>query len=154
VISAGWLLASGADIYIIYTLVRRPTMVLDFSLTLILNHTILTTYYASSFPTSLFFWLIMSLGGLLLIVFAEQLCVRREMREGLKTVTTGTPRRSTMTTRPNQEELFNATLDQLDRQDDDGESDGNGDDDSNQDADDAHRHGYEQIELMERGVAR
>jgi len=86
VISIGWLIASGVDIYIIYTLIRRPTMVLDFSLTLILNHTILTTYYASSFPTSLFFWFIMSIGTLFLIVFAEQLCVRRELRQGLKTI--------------------------------------------------------------------
>lgn len=62
-------------------------MVLDFTLTLILNHTILTTYYASSFPTSLFFWAIMGGSALLIIIFAEQLCVRREMREGLKAIT-------------------------------------------------------------------
>lgn len=69
-----------------YTFVRRPTYILDFSLTLIMNHLILTTYYSASFPSSLFFWLVMLAGAILLIAFAEQLCVRREMKEGMKTV--------------------------------------------------------------------
>lgn len=51
-----------------------------------MNHLILTTYYTASFPNSLFFWLIMTSGAVLLIAFAEQLCVRREMQEGMKTV--------------------------------------------------------------------
>lgn len=66
----------------IYYLIRRPTHILDFSLTLIFIHVILTTYYASSFPTSLFFWAIMAGSSALQIIWSEQLCVRREMKEG------------------------------------------------------------------------
>jgi hypothetical protein len=67
----------------LYYLIRRPTSILDFSLTLLFNHLVLTTYYASSFPTSLFFWTIITASAVVQIVGAEQLCVRREMREGL-----------------------------------------------------------------------
>jgi len=81
-IAVAWLIACGVDIYYLYTLVRRPTYILDFALTLVMNHLILTTYYAS-FPSSLFFWVIMITGAVFTIVLAEQLCVRREMREGL-----------------------------------------------------------------------
>jgi hypothetical protein len=56
----------------LYYLIRRPTYILDFSLTLILVHLILTTYYAASFPTSLYFWLVQALGAVLMIVVAEQ----------------------------------------------------------------------------------
>jgi len=88
IIAAAWLIACGLDIYYLYTLVRRPTYILDFACTLVLNHLILTTYYSASFPSSLFFWTIITCGAIFVIVFAEQLCVRREMREGLKTVST------------------------------------------------------------------
>jgi hypothetical protein len=56
----------------LYYLVRRPTHILDFALTLNLNHLILTTYYAKSFPTSIFFWVIQALGALMMIVVSEQ----------------------------------------------------------------------------------
>lgn len=46
------------------------------------NHILLTTYYASSFPTSLFFWAILAGSAAFQIIWAEQLCVRREMKEG------------------------------------------------------------------------
>jgi len=88
IIAAAWLAACGLDVYYLYTLVRRPTYILDFACTLVLNHLILTTYYSASFPSSLFFWIIMTCGAVLDIVFAEQLCVRREMREGLKSIST------------------------------------------------------------------
>jgi len=65
-------------------IVRRPRLILDFSLTLVFNHLVLTTYYSASIPTSLFFYLILLGGAALTIVVAEQLCVRREMQEGLK----------------------------------------------------------------------
>ncbi|ELU44063.1 SYS1 domain-containing protein [Rhizoctonia solani AG-1 IA] len=84
IISLCWLVASTVDVYFLYILVRRPTHILDFALTLVLNHTILTTYYARSLPTSLFFWLIMALGAVISVVGAEQLCVKREMREGIE----------------------------------------------------------------------
>lgn len=130
------------SIYIIYSLIRRPTLVLDFALTLILNHTILTTYYAASFPTSLFFWLVMSAGSMLIIIVAEQLCVRREMSEGLKAITTSTSQRRAATQLDReQEELFDAA--ELDD-----------DDDLDPDLGEDNGRGQERIELMERGQSR
>lgn len=58
-------------------------MILDFSLTLIFIHFILATYYSGSLPLSLFFWFVMAASAVIMIVFAEQLCVKREMHEGL-----------------------------------------------------------------------
>ena len=66
-----------------YTLIRRPRLILDFSLTLLFNHLVLTTYYSSAIPTSLFFWVVMALSVVMMVIFAEQLCVKREMAEGL-----------------------------------------------------------------------
>ncbi|KAL4251590.1 Integral membrane protein SYS1-related [Abortiporus biennis] len=87
VIAACWILASGADIYFLYTLIRKPRLILDFSLTLLFNHLVLTTYYANSLPTSWFFWAVMLASTCLMVVVAEQLCVKREMTEGLTVVT-------------------------------------------------------------------
>ena len=67
----------------LYTLIRRPRLVLDFVLTLLFTHLVLTTYYASALPTSLFFWLVMAVCGVIVVITAEQLCVKREMAEGL-----------------------------------------------------------------------
>lgn len=64
-------------------LVRRPRLILDFALTLIFNHLVLTTYYSASIPTSLFFWIVVLAGAALTVIFTEQLCVKREMNEGL-----------------------------------------------------------------------
>ncbi|KAI9567076.1 integral membrane protein S linking to the trans Golgi network-domain-containing protein [Boletus coccyginus] len=83
VIAASWLIASSADIYYLYALIRRPRLVLDFALTLLFNHLVLTTYYSASIPTSLFFWLVMFAGSAWTVIIAEQLCVKREMTEGL-----------------------------------------------------------------------
>jgi hypothetical protein len=77
-------LTSVRSIYYLYLIVRRPRLILDFALTLIFNHLVLTTYYSASIPTSLFFYLVLIAGATLTIIVAEQLCVRREMREGLK----------------------------------------------------------------------
>lgn len=83
IIAICWLVACGADIYYLYTLIRRPRLILDFALTLVFNHIVLTIYYSASIPTSLFFWLIMLGGAAITIIVAEQLCVKREMKEGL-----------------------------------------------------------------------
>ncbi|KAJ7089742.1 integral membrane protein S linking to the trans Golgi network-domain-containing protein [Mycena belliarum] len=84
VIAFCWLVACSADIYYLYTLIRRPRLILDFALTLVFNHLVLTTYYSASLPTSLFFWAVMLGGAALMIICAEQLCVKREMAEGLQ----------------------------------------------------------------------
>ena len=71
------------SVYYLYAIVRRPRLILDFSLTLLFNHLVLTTYYSSAVPSSLFFWAVVLTGSALTIIFAEQLCVKREMAEGL-----------------------------------------------------------------------
>jgi Integral membrane protein S linking to the trans Golgi network len=38
------------SIYYIYQLIRKPRLILDFALTLVLNHLVLTTYYSASLP--------------------------------------------------------------------------------------------------------
>ncbi|KAJ3558703.1 hypothetical protein NM688_g761 [Phlebia brevispora] len=88
VIAVCWLAASGADIFYLYNLIRRPRLILDFVLTLVFNHLVLTTYYSNSIPTSWFFWIVMALCSTLMVIVAEQLCVRREMTEGLTIAST------------------------------------------------------------------
>ncbi|KAG9313220.1 integral membrane protein S linking to the trans Golgi network-domain-containing protein [Chiua virens] len=83
VIAVSWMIASSADIYYLYTLIRRPRLILDFALTLLFNHLVLTTYYSASIPTSFFFWLVILAGSTWTVIIAEQLCVKREMTEGL-----------------------------------------------------------------------
>ena len=68
---------------LLYHLVRRPTYILDFSATLLFVHLIITTYSAAAFPTSLYVWLVFGVSLIVQVVWAEQLCIRREMREGL-----------------------------------------------------------------------
>lgn len=86
IIAVCWMLASTADIYYLYSLIRRPRLILDFTLTLIFNHLVLTTYYSNAPPASWFFWGVMAASACLTVVTAEQLCVKREMSEGLAVV--------------------------------------------------------------------
>jgi len=44
---------------------------------------VLTTYYSAAIPTSLFFWIVLLASSSLTLLFAEQMCVKREMSEGL-----------------------------------------------------------------------
>lgn len=86
VIAFSWLFAAAIEcvppdwtdssIVPLYYLVRRPTYILDFSLTLTFIHLILTTYYAKSFPTSFFWWIVQALGAVLMIGVAEQVCLQ------------------------------------------------------------------------------
>lgn len=62
-------------------------MILDFSLTLLFNHLVLTTYYAAALPTSWFFWTVLIASAAVMVIAAEQLCVKREMSDGLAVVT-------------------------------------------------------------------
>lgn len=79
------------SIYFIYVIVRRPRLVLDFALSLVFIHLVLTSYYSASIPTSLFFWLVVGAGAAGTVIIAEQICVKREMREGLAVVATEPP---------------------------------------------------------------
>jgi len=56
----------------LYYLIRRPTYILDFSLTLTFLHLLFTTYFAKSFPTSFFYWVVQALGAVLMVAVAEQ----------------------------------------------------------------------------------
>jgi hypothetical protein len=71
------------SVYYLYHLVRRPRLILDFTLTLLFNHLVLTTYYSAVLPTSLFFWAVVFGSSILTLLLAEQMCVKREMTEGL-----------------------------------------------------------------------
>lgn len=71
------------SVYYLYYLVRRPRLILDFTLTLLFNHLVLTTYYSAVLPTSLFFWAVVLGSSILTLLLAEQMCVKREMSEGL-----------------------------------------------------------------------
>ena len=86
-LDSGLILDTFSSVYYLYTLIRRPRMILDFSLTLLFNHLVLTTYYAAALPTSLFFWIVMIASAALMVIAAEQLCVKREMSDGLAVVT-------------------------------------------------------------------
>ncbi|KAK0215052.1 integral membrane protein S linking to the trans Golgi network-domain-containing protein, partial [Armillaria fumosa] len=79
-----WILTSLLDTAYLTLLIRRPRLILDFALTLLFNHLVLTTYYAARVPSSGFWWAVVGAGTLGMVVGAEQLCVRREMREGLE----------------------------------------------------------------------
>jgi protein SYS1 len=79
--------SSPISVYYIFSFIRKPRLVLDFTLTIFFNHVILTTYYSGAFPTSIFFWFIMGLCATITILLAEQLCVRRELSEDFKPVT-------------------------------------------------------------------
>ncbi|KAI0758599.1 integral membrane protein S linking to the trans Golgi network-domain-containing protein [Irpex lacteus] len=84
IIAICWLATCGADITYLYHLIRRPRLILDFTLTLLFNHLVLTTYYSSALPSSIFFWAVMAIGAAGTVIVAEQVCVKREMEEGLK----------------------------------------------------------------------
>jgi len=83
ILASCWVLASTADVYYLYHLVRRPRLILDFTLSLLFNHLVLTTYYSAVLPTSLFFWIVLLGSSFLTLLLAEQMCVKREMSEGL-----------------------------------------------------------------------
>jgi hypothetical protein len=63
--------------------VRRPTHILDHGATLAFNHIVLTTYFSRAFPTSLFFWLVLGSTTAGTILWAERLCIKREMHESM-----------------------------------------------------------------------
>ncbi|KAL0576767.1 hypothetical protein V5O48_005207 [Marasmius crinis-equi] len=87
ILAFAWVAACCVDLIPLYTLIRRPRLILDFSLTLLFNHLVLTTYYSTSLPTSLFFYVVTLAGAAVMIIAGENLCVRREMKEGLSVTT-------------------------------------------------------------------
>lgn len=55
---------------------------LDYVCTMHLIHLIVTSYYASALPVSLYWWLVMFAHGSLCIVLSERFAIQREMRVG------------------------------------------------------------------------
>lgn len=56
----------------LYLIIRRPTHILDFSLTLVFLHIVFSTYSAKAFPLSIFFWVTLAFGAITMITVAEQ----------------------------------------------------------------------------------
>jgi len=72
-----------SGVYYLYHFFLLSRLILDFALTLLFNHLVLTTYYSAVLPTSLFFWIVVLGSSFLTLLLAEQMCVKREMTEGL-----------------------------------------------------------------------
>ncbi|CDZ97255.1 Integral membrane protein SYS1-related [Phaffia rhodozyma] len=83
VIAGAWGIASCVDVLFLHHFVRRPTHILDHAASFTFNHILLTIYYSAHFPSSIFFWIVMTTCTVGTIVWAEQVCVAREMREGI-----------------------------------------------------------------------
>lgn len=83
VISIAWFSSSMIGVLILYEIVRRPKQIMDHSLTICSNHLILTTYYSSRIPSSIWFYFVLLSSSVVQIILTEQLCVRREFRDGL-----------------------------------------------------------------------
>lgn len=75
-----WLLTGIADVYLLALLVRRPTHILDHTLTLHFWHAVLTTAYTRHLPRSLFYWMVMCVHAGGCVVWAEALAIGREMK--------------------------------------------------------------------------
>lgn len=68
------------SVFLLSTLIRRPTHILDHTLTLHFFHLLLTTLYTRYIPTSLFYWLVMLAHAGACVVWAEALSIRRELQ--------------------------------------------------------------------------
>lgn len=75
-----WVLTGIADVYLLALLVRRPTHILDHTLTLHFWHAVLTTLYTRQLPRSLFYWMVMCAHAGGCVVWAEALAIGREMK--------------------------------------------------------------------------
>ncbi|EIM21883.1 hypothetical protein E3Q22_02429 [Wallemia mellicola] len=82
-LAISWVLACFIDIIPLYYLVRKPTLILDFAVTMTGLHFLFTTAHVQSPPLGFFCYGIYALGVVVLVVGAEQLAMRRELRRGL-----------------------------------------------------------------------
>lgn len=78
-----WLLTIPLDILLLVYLVRRPTHMLDHALTLHLINLVVSSYYTRHLPTAFRWWLTMLVHAALLVVWSEQLAIKREMGRSL-----------------------------------------------------------------------
>ncbi|CAO1621621.1 unnamed protein product [Parajaminaea phylloscopi] len=78
-IAGAWAVACAADVFLLTTVVRRPKHILDHVVTLHLVHLLLTSWYSSSIPTSLFWWMTMIAHAAACVLWAEKVAIRTEM---------------------------------------------------------------------------
>lgn len=84
IIVIAWALAGAVDVFLLSILIRRPTHILDHTITLHAIHLFLVWIYTRSFPTSLFYWMVMAGHIGATVVWAEALSIRREMKSGFQ----------------------------------------------------------------------
>lgn len=96
-----WLLTAPLDILLLVYLVRRPTHMLDHALTFHLLNLGICSYYAGCLPTSLKWWLTMLVHAAVMVVWSEQLAIKRELNRsvGYNLVGTGADQESVPTTK-------------------------------------------------------
>ncbi|TKY87977.1 hypothetical protein EX895_003073 [Sporisorium graminicola] len=80
---ATWLLTIPLDIFLLVYLVRRPTHMLDHALTFHLVNLVICSYYSGAIPTGLKWWLTMLIHAGVMVVWSEQLAIKREMGRGV-----------------------------------------------------------------------
>lgn len=80
---ATWLLTIPLDIFLLVYLVRRPTHMLDHALTFHLVNLVICTYYSGALPRGLKWWLTMLVHAGVMVVWSEQLAIKREMGRGV-----------------------------------------------------------------------
>ncbi|KAF9970069.1 hypothetical protein BGZ73_007330, partial [Actinomortierella ambigua] len=74
-----WLLNACVGVYLLLRIVARARLVLDFSLTLLLYHVIMTTLYSDHLPTSFLWWGLNATMAGIMIFGGEFVCMRQEM---------------------------------------------------------------------------
>ncbi|PWZ03499.1 hypothetical protein BCV70DRAFT_18395 [Testicularia cyperi] len=89
-----WLLTIPPDIFLLVYLVRRPTHMLDHTLSFHLFNFLFTSFYAASPPISLAWYFTMLIHAAAAIVWSEQLAIKREMNRdvGYNLVGPGAPK--------------------------------------------------------------
>ncbi|EST07150.1 Integral membrane protein SYS1-related [Kalmanozyma brasiliensis GHG001] len=78
-----WLLTIPPDIFTLVYLVRRPTHMLDHALTFHLVNLVVCTWYVGRLPRGLKWWLTMMVHAGVMVVWSEQLAIKREMGRGV-----------------------------------------------------------------------
>ncbi|KAG0048312.1 hypothetical protein BGZ83_006710 [Gryganskiella cystojenkinii] len=74
-----WLLNSVVGVYLLLKIVSRARLVLDFSLTLLLYHVMVTTLYSDHFPSSFLWWALNGTTCGIMIFGGEYVCMQLEM---------------------------------------------------------------------------
>ncbi|KAG0360616.1 hypothetical protein BG005_010313 [Podila minutissima] len=74
-----WLLNSIVGVYLLLKIVARARLVLDFSLTLLVYHVLMVTYYSGHVPSSFLWWALNGTTAGVMIFGGEYVCMQLEM---------------------------------------------------------------------------